>query len=72
MLFLTGVATDYCVGQTALDAIDRGYQTYLLSEAIKGVDLSTTQKKLTELLESGVKMITLNQLSELLSKNFTN
>jgi hypothetical protein len=44
----------------------------LLSEAIKGVDLSTTQKKLTELLESGVKMITLNQLSELLSKNFTN
>ncbi|MDR3168675.1 MAG: isochorismatase family protein [Candidatus Peribacteria bacterium] len=71
ILFLAGVATDYCVGQTALDAVDRGYKTYLISEAVRGVRLESTQAKLTELLERGVKIITINQLSDLLSKNFT-
>jgi nicotinamidase-related amidase len=70
-LILTGIATDYCVGQTALDAIDKNYQTYLLSEAIRGVSLDTTQAKLNDLFNAGVKIITLNQLSNILSKNFT-
>jgi len=69
-LILTGVATDYCVGQTALDAVNLGYQTYLLSEAVRGVAVDTTQAKLNELLQAGVQLITLNQLSDLLSKNF--
>jgi nicotinamidase-related amidase len=69
-LIFAGVATDYCEGDTALNAIDRGYEVYLLSEASRGVNLLTTQKKTTKLLEAGVKLITLNQLSELLSKNF--
>jgi nicotinamidase-related amidase len=70
-LLITGVATDYCVGQTALDAVNLGYQAYLISEAIRGVSLETTQKKLTELMERGVQIITLNQLSSLLSQHFT-
>jgi nicotinamidase-related amidase len=66
-LLITGVATDYCVGQTALDAVNQGYQTYLLSEATRGVALESTQAKLVELMNAGVKIITLNQLSNLLS-----
>ncbi|MDR2541432.1 MAG: isochorismatase family protein [Candidatus Peribacteria bacterium] len=66
-LLITGVATDYCVGQTALDAVNKGYETYLISEATRGVGLESTQAKMSEMLNAGVKIITLNQLSELLS-----
>ena len=38
-LFITGLATDYCVKQTALDACKLGYQVLILEDAIRGVNL---------------------------------
>jgi nicotinamidase/pyrazinamidase len=37
-LFLTGLATDYCVLYTALDAVRLGYATSLVEDACRGVD----------------------------------
>ncbi|MEN8259918.1 MAG: nicotinamidase, partial [Pseudomonadota bacterium] len=37
-LFICGLATDYCVMETALDAIDAGFQTVLLVDAIRAID----------------------------------
>jgi nicotinamidase/pyrazinamidase len=34
-----GLATDYCVNATALDAIRLGYQTFFLEDAVAAVDL---------------------------------
>jgi nicotinamidase/pyrazinamidase len=34
-----GLATDYCVNATALDAIDLGYETFFLEDAVAAVDL---------------------------------
>ncbi len=36
---VTGLATDYCVKFTALDAVDLGFRTVLLTAGIRGVDL---------------------------------
>jgi nicotinamidase/pyrazinamidase len=34
-----GLATDYCVNATALDAIALGYEAYFLDDAVAAVDL---------------------------------
>jgi nicotinamidase/pyrazinamidase len=34
-----GLATDYCVNATALDAIDLGYEAFFLEDAVAAVDL---------------------------------
>ena len=38
-LFVGGLATDFCVLNTVKDALDLGYQVYLLSDAIRAVNL---------------------------------
>ena len=36
---VAGLATDYCVKETALDALARGFETNVLAEAVRPVDL---------------------------------
>lgn len=39
-LFVGGLATDFCVLHTVNDALDLGYQVYLLSDGIRAVNLN--------------------------------
>ena len=38
-VYLTGLATDYCVFYSALDAINCGFKTYLILDATRGVNI---------------------------------
>jgi nicotinamidase/pyrazinamidase len=38
---ILGLATDYCVKETALDAIELGFETILLRDGIRSVDLES-------------------------------
>lgn len=40
-LYLTGLATDYCVQFSALDALALGYKVYVVRDACRGVELHT-------------------------------
>ena len=53
---LSGLATDYCVKFTALDAVKLGYQTRLITAGCRGVDLNPgdVDKALDELKNAGV------------------
>ena len=39
-LFVAGLATDFCVGWTALDARAAGFSTYVIEDACRGIDLN--------------------------------
>lgn len=64
-LYVCGVATDYCVKSSSLDALGLGLKVYLLMDAIKGVDVNPgdSQRALDEMLKSGVVKLTLRDLN---------
>ncbi len=49
-----GIATDYCVRATALDAVAAGFETTLLPELCAGVAAESTEAALAELRAAGV------------------
>jgi nicotinamidase/pyrazinamidase len=58
-LVVCGLATDYCVKSTALDGVRLGYETAVLLDAVRAVDLQPGDgdKALDELAEAGVALI---------------
>jgi len=52
-----GLATDYCVKATALDAIAAGYEVDLIAELCRGVSPDTTDSSLEEMVARGAKII---------------
>ena len=57
-LVIGGLATDYCVRATALDGIDRGFETVVLTNAIAGVDRAAgdSERALDEMQAAGVTL----------------
>lgn len=58
-VFVVGLATDYCVKFTALDAIGEGFQTYLIEDAARGVNLKAgdVENAVKEMENAGVIVI---------------
>lgn len=58
-IYLLGLATDYCVKYSALDARHLGFQVTVIEDACRGIDLKTgdVDKALAEMKQAGVKII---------------
>jgi nicotinamidase/pyrazinamidase len=63
-LFITGLATDYCVHRTALDARAAGFTVYLVEDGVRGVAPESTTQALIELETAGVVRVTSKQLED--------
>jgi nicotinamidase/pyrazinamidase len=65
-VFIGGLATEYCVKNTVLDAIEQGFEVFLLSDAIRGFDLhpGDSENALKLMTSKGVKTTTLGSFSE--------
>ena len=63
-VYVCGLATDYCVKYTALDAVDLGFKTYLVEDACRGVDLQPgdVQQAIEEMRSKGVAVVHADQL----------
>ena len=66
-LFVGGLATDYCVRWTVLDALKFGLRVFLLMDAIKGVNLreKDSESAVEEMVSLGAKKITIEKLSRM-------
>jgi nicotinamidase/pyrazinamidase len=59
-VYVAGLATDYCVKFTALDARQLGFNTHLIEDACRGVNLQPgdVEQAIEEMRAAGVDIIT--------------
>jgi len=57
-VFLCGLATDYCVAWSAVDARREGFETYVIEDACRAIDLKgSLAKAWVDMHKAGVKRI---------------
>jgi nicotinamidase/pyrazinamidase len=58
-VYVCGLATDYCVKATALDAVGLGFKTFLIEDACRGVELQAgdVQRAIEEMRGQGVVLL---------------
>ena len=56
-LYFLGVATDYCVKFSVIDALSLGYKVYVIEDGIAGVDPSGSEAAIQEMKEKGAVFI---------------
>jgi len=64
-VFVCGLATDYCVRATALDAVQLGFKTFLIEDACRGVELHAGDvwRAIEEMRVRGVHIVFFNHES---------
>lgn len=67
-LVIYGIATDYCVKATAIDAVQAGYEVMVIKELCRGVAPDTSQIALLEMEKEGVVVTDLFDIDMI--KNF--
>ena len=62
-VFIVGIATDFCVAWTAMDAAKLGFKTFVISDATKAIDLQgSLQHAWQDMLARGVKRVVASQI----------
>ncbi|MBU1998440.1 MAG: bifunctional nicotinamidase/pyrazinamidase [Candidatus Omnitrophota bacterium] len=63
-LYIAGLATDYCVKFSALDALKKGLKVNILLDAVKGVNLKPddSTKAIQLLVKKGARILNLRKL----------
>ena len=55
-VFVGGLATDYCVKNTVLDALKEGFETVLLTDAVRGVESRDSKRAVKEMVSRGAEL----------------
>lgn len=63
-VYIVGLATDYCVKYTALDAVALGFRTHLIADACRAVNLKTGDegKAIEEMQGAGVVIVAAKEI----------
>ncbi len=56
-LYICGVATDYCVKQTGLDALSLFYNVHIIRDLVRGVTPESSKSALLDLLQAGANFV---------------
>jgi len=65
-VYVCGLATDYCVKYSALDAAALGFETYLIADASRGVNIKPgdVEKAIEEMEQAGIIILTTDLVIE--------
>lgn len=61
-VYVCGLAFDYCVGSTALDAQKYGFDTYVIQEATRPVTKETADIMERKLIQNNVKLVSFDSI----------
>ena len=63
-IFVGGVATDYCVKNTVIGGLNLGYETFVLEDGIKGVNVNPedSEKAIDHMLSKGAILTNKNEV----------
>ncbi|MGM0497822.1 MAG: bifunctional nicotinamidase/pyrazinamidase [Bacteroidota bacterium] len=57
-LYVSGLATDFCVKWSVVDGCKEGFKVYVIEDAIRGIDIDgSVEKTLKEMKEAGAEFI---------------
>ncbi len=58
-VFITGLAADYCVKYSAIDACRLGFNTFVIKDSVRGIDLNLgdVERAFEEMKKAGAKII---------------
>ena len=59
-VYCVGLAFDYCVKSTAIDAAKEGFKTYVVGEGTRTVDPTVWEPTKAELSAKGVEVVSVN------------
>jgi nicotinamidase len=63
-IFVVGLAGDYCVKCTALDAVEFGYKTWVVREAVR--DVFDTEAHWDEMKQKGIQTVNMTEVRDML------
>jgi nicotinamidase/pyrazinamidase len=68
-LVVGGLATDYCVRATVLDAQQQGYQTFLATDATRGIDAlpGDVDRAIEQMHQAGTKSTSFERVTDLVA-----
>lgn len=66
-VYVVGLATDYCVKYTALDSVALGYETFVVVDACRGVNIQPTDstKALRVMESAGIQLVNSRDILEI-------
>jgi nicotinamidase/pyrazinamidase len=56
-LLMFGIATNYCVKNTAIDGVKLGFKVTVVKDLCRGVDPKTSKKAVQDMTASGVTVV---------------
>ncbi|MDE1920042.1 MAG: isochorismatase family protein [Candidatus Omnitrophica bacterium] len=63
-LFIGGLATEYCVRSTVLDALKNGFIVYVLDDAVRGIGEAACQGAMDAMTMAGAKKTTFMEIKQ--------
>jgi nicotinamidase/pyrazinamidase len=63
-VYVAGLATDYCVKNTVLDALREGFQVTVVQDAIRGIDVQPgdSERAIEEMKDAGAELTSSNKV----------